>query len=309
MAQLDYWFFDSTDDDERELSADDFAAWLQSFVTSGIRNGGTCLEVTPGNGLTVNVDNGIGNVLGYVIRLTEDIDGRFYNVALPPAHPQYPRIDRIVLRLDRRKQTRYIKPMVAMGTASATPQPPDLTRNNEIWELSLAQVRVNDNATEILPTDIKDERFYTELCGLMNSVLGLDPSAWQRQFDYFFSQLQKHFDSKKTEWELRFDDFLNTQTNLGYISMDSYNKIAFGLFEAIVLPSLFKMHMPASTGNTITQQIIHKLTSEIVAQKVVTKNSNSITETVTIYKAAGLSSDYTISRTTTRNADGSIDVV
>jgi hypothetical protein len=54
----------------------------------------------------------------------------------------------------------------------------------------LARVRVNAGALTLEAGNITDERFETSLCGLMNSVLGLDPSVWQAQFDAFMAELQ-----------------------------------------------------------------------------------------------------------------------
>ena len=51
------------------------------------------------------------------------------------------------------------------GTPSASPQPPALTRNAQVWELSLAQVRVRASATTIASEDVTDERGDAQACG------------------------------------------------------------------------------------------------------------------------------------------------
>jgi hypothetical protein len=80
-----------------------------------------------------------------------------------------------------------IRPVVLRGVAAGTPIAPPLTRNAKVWELSLARIRVSAGTLAVTSADITDERFDTQLCGLINSVLGLDSSAWQAQFDAFMS--------------------------------------------------------------------------------------------------------------------------
>ena len=215
MAELWYGHFDSTPEDPRKLLASDWAAYIETFITSGIRSGGSNLRVVQASEpLAVNIEPGAANVRGYIMQIREDLDGANHLLRLPEAHPSFPRIDRIVLRLDRRIAARYVKPMVLMGTAAANPQPPALTRNeNEVYELSLAQIRVNAGARFITSVNITDERFSSELCGVINSVLGLDPSSWQSQFDEFFDAFtadsnERDEDFIKDQWD-KFTAWMN----------------------------------------------------------------------------------------------------
>jgi len=206
MAELWYGHFDSTQEDPRKLMASDWASYIESFITSGIRNGGSNLRVIASNEpMSVQIEPGSANVRGYIMQVREDIYGPNHIVRIEEAHPSMPRIDRIVLRLDRRIAARYLRPVAIMGVAAHTPEPPPLTRTeNEVYELSLAQVRVNAGARNITAANISDERFITSLCGVMNSVLGLDPSHWQAQFDDFFAA----FTAASHE---RDDDFIRDQ--------------------------------------------------------------------------------------------------
>src|SRR5699024_9566578 len=74
-------------------------------------------------------------------------------------------IDRIVLRLDRNTENRYIKSFVKKGTVSTNPKPPSLTRNDYVYELSLAQVRIEAGKSYIDSSQITDERGDIDLCG------------------------------------------------------------------------------------------------------------------------------------------------
>jgi len=215
MARTWYGHFDSVEDDSRMLMAEDWASYIRSFITNGIFNGGTNLQVSPGGAMRVRVDLGRANIEGYIFIVEEDAGGRFYEVEIPPPNPVNTRIDRVVLRLDRSLAARRISIEVLQGDAGTNPQPRGLTRDNIIWELSLAQVRVAARAPSITAANITDERFNTQLCGLVNSVLGLDPSAWQNQFDEFFSAFVANTSERDEEflreqWE-KFTNQINEQ--------------------------------------------------------------------------------------------------
>ena len=190
MAKLWYGHFDSTPEDPRLLLAEDWAAYMASFITDGIRNGGTTLQVMEGQGMTLRVADGIANIQGYIVQIREDLDGRYYPVDVPPSHPQYPRIDRVVLRLDRSIAERKIMPVVILGTAASSPTAPALVRDSIIWDLGLATVRVDAGAVSINDSKITDTRMNTAVCGVMNSILGLDSSVWQVDFDGFMTALE-----------------------------------------------------------------------------------------------------------------------
>jgi hypothetical protein len=103
------------------------------------------------------------------------IRGRFcendaaLTLSVPAAHATYPRIDRVVVRLNA-SPGRTIDIVVKAGTAAPEPAAPALTRTAEIWELSLAQVRVEAGATSILSAKITDERGSASLCGVAAPV-------------------------------------------------------------------------------------------------------------------------------------------
>ncbi|MFE0619715.1 hypothetical protein [Bacillus altitudinis] len=101
-----------------------------------------------------------------------------------------PRIDRIVLRLDASLSTRSIRAMVIQGTPASNPTVPALTRSGDVYELSIAQVRVNANSTIIAQANITDERLNIDVCGLVNSLVRVDTTTFQKQWDDFIASVQ-----------------------------------------------------------------------------------------------------------------------
>lgn len=87
------------------------------------------------------------------------------------------RIDRVVIQLDR--NNRLIRLYLKGGDPASNPVPPALTRDESFYEISLAQIRVDEDMLKITNEDIIDERTDSDICGVANqagslSILGED---------------------------------------------------------------------------------------------------------------------------------------
>lgn len=179
-------FFDSTADDLRTYPARDFAEYFARFITNGVFNGGTNLEVrATGNDANVRLSPGYAWISGYVYSVYDQP----LVLGIQPAGTQ-DRIDRIILRLDTSTPVRAIRAIVLQGTPNANPVPPDLVRAGTIYDLSLAQVRVKANSTIIEAASVTDERLNEAVCGLVNSLIRVDTATFQRQFDAFMDSIK-----------------------------------------------------------------------------------------------------------------------
>lgn len=195
-------FFDSTAEDPREYTADEFAEYFRRVLTDGIFNGGTNLQVTAdGTNMNVNIADGYAWIQGYMYKVYGA-----HTLTLDTADPTYDRIDRVVLRLDKSLEKRSIEAVVLKGTPSATPTPPALTRNDNVYELSLAQVRVIAGKSFIEGFQITDERLNTQVCGLVNSLIQADTTE-------IFNQFQAWYNSKTAEFQQDWNDWFSAATN------------------------------------------------------------------------------------------------
>ena len=167
-----YRFFDSIDGkDERVYSADEFAEYFRQLLTSGVLNGDTNLEVqSNASDMTVSIQPGYAWLEGYLYKVDEEP----LPVQVDAADPALSRIDRVVIRLDKRLDHRYVKAFLLKGEPAAEPAPPALTRDENIFEISLAQVQVVAGKSFIDETGITDERFDEDVCGLVNSLIKVD---------------------------------------------------------------------------------------------------------------------------------------
>lgn len=164
MAREFYGYFDSIDADVREYDAAQFAHILRASVQNGVSSHEGGLEVTAdGLDMRTSVTYGGCVIEGYVYVL-EDDGGEPFALTHEPSGTA-DRIDRVVVRLENDQSARRMGIWLLTGTPSASPQPPALTRNAQVWELSLAQVRVRASATTIASEDVTDERGDAQACG------------------------------------------------------------------------------------------------------------------------------------------------
>lgn len=187
-----YMFFDSIDgEDERTYTADEFAEFFRQVISTGILNGGTNLQVTcSGTNMDILILLGYAWVEGYLYK----IDTEPLVLTLDAADPIEDRIDRVVIRLDKRLESRYVKIFILKGTPAISPVAPTITRDENIYELSLAQARVVGGKSFIEGGEITDERLDTTVCGLTNSLIAADTTD-------IFNQFQAWYNSRTTQYQ------------------------------------------------------------------------------------------------------------
>lgn len=160
---------------DRTYNADDIASDKAIFYSDGvvIQGGGilgTQLQVSAVSGMQVKVNNGIGIIQGRTVNFYGTADGS-EAVTLDTADATYDRIDRVVLELNLGSGIRDITAKVVKGTPASSPTAPSLTRNETVYQISLAQVRVVANTSTV--GTITDERSNATVCGISNVRVGI----------------------------------------------------------------------------------------------------------------------------------------
>lgn len=160
-----FGFFDAIQDSnghyDREYNAQQWTEPFRALVTTGVMKGAyNQLEVTAnGANMVSSVKSGIAF-----------IEGRFYfNDALVDLiHDTevmgLSRIDRIVVRMDSRTEARHVKTFILKGVPSTNPVAPTLTQTLNVYEISLAQVKVVGGQTFVSSNAITDERGKDVIC-------------------------------------------------------------------------------------------------------------------------------------------------
>lgn len=168
-----------------KYNSDDYSACLAAIISNGVRR-------SSANDLRVNASGGMSLTINVGFAM---INGRWYwndaiftsfSVPTAPAG-DLARKDRVVLRLDTSISSRNIRLAYIQGSTSVTPTAPELTRNNSIYEISIATINVNPNARAISQDDITDDRDDPDLCGWITTPIG---------YQDFFANLDTEFN----EW-------------------------------------------------------------------------------------------------------------
>jgi hypothetical protein len=174
------YFFNKTANDPEEsyvYQSEDFAKFYRQIIGTagtGISNisGSPNLSIITVSNMTLAVQSGIAFINGYMYENTED-----KQLTHDAAEPSYDRIDRIVLQLDVTAGGRFIKSVIKKGVPATSPVAPTLQRDQYIYEISLAQVRIIAGKSYIESSQITDERADKSVCGyitLHNILRGID---------------------------------------------------------------------------------------------------------------------------------------
>ncbi|MDR0396740.1 MAG: hypothetical protein LBH66_05505 [Oscillospiraceae bacterium] len=157
-------FFNSTGGD-RVYDAADFASYFGKLVSNGIfYAAATNLQVTAGSGMSVVILAGSAWINGYAYENTDMLE-----LTLATADGIHPRIDRVAVRWSA--VNREIRLAVLTGLAVATPVAPALTRNDDVYELGIADIVVPQGAVSVTAGNITDTRLNASLCGTVNSLV------------------------------------------------------------------------------------------------------------------------------------------
>lgn len=229
----------------------------KALVPNGVYDGD--LHVYAGSGMQVSIREG-----------RAWIDGGFYysdgikTFSVPTAHATLSRIDTIVLR--QTLSIGEIKTYYVQGTPDSSPVAPNITRNNDIYELKLAELKLPAGASSITNAMITDTRYDKSVCGITSGFEGLDVEALteqaQEQFDQWFEQIKG---------QLSEDAAGNLQNQIN--SIESSKGAANGI--ATLDASGKVVQNPASTGvanGIATLDADGRLT---VAQTAITTGSNA----------------------------------
>lgn len=126
------------------------------FLTTGVLTGvENQLAVTAaGTAREVTVASGAAWLRGFHYRNTAPLV-----LPVAAANPTNPRIDTVVIRLDRAADT--VTAAVLTGTPAASPAAPALTQTDDLFELPLANVAVPAAAGVVAPAGVTDRRVFT----------------------------------------------------------------------------------------------------------------------------------------------------
>lgn len=159
---------------DRNYNADDLSDWLSMVCENGVvkansvNNDPQGLKVVAASGMAINVNIGRAAIKGKAF--LNDTAEAFTVTSNGTASNRY---DLIVLKYDNNVSVRDIKLELRTGT-SAIPTVSSLTRNDKVYELMLAYIKVAPSVNSITQADITDTRGKEDLCPWFTAVKGYE---------------------------------------------------------------------------------------------------------------------------------------
>lgn len=188
---------------DRKYTADDYCDNLAVVIGNGVlRSDDDDLKVTA-SGMYVTVAAGRAWIKGHYYFNTAAL-----TLAAVPAAVGGNRYDRVVVRFDKTLQNRNISIVYLQGVASNSPTKPALTRNENVYDICLADIYVTSGSSTLA---VYDTRSDSDVCGWVYSVVG-DES--------FFKSLDNSFE----EW---FEGVRDTLATVTIIKRYSFNDIVY----------------------------------------------------------------------------------
>ena len=197
---------------DRAEEASFFAKYFSQFISNGVfPNPSTNMQILETAGMKVKVEKGVCYINGYMgwVEPEEIIEIEESDVQA--------RIDRIVARLDFRD--RSIKIQIKKGTPLGNPVAPELQRDYDIYEIGLADIRVNANVIEITQENITDLRLNTEACGIVAvPIQHVDTTTIFNQYQDWLKRVtgeaEENLKKTQTEFEKSFNKWFETIKNI-----------------------------------------------------------------------------------------------
>lgn len=189
---------------DRAEEASFFAKYFSQFISNGVfPNPSTNMQVLANEGMNIKVDIGVCYINGYMgwVEKSEILE-------IEESDTQA-RIDRIVAKLDF--TDRSITLSIKKGIPAGNPTAQELQRDYDIYEIGLADVRVNANVVEIKQENITDLRLNTELCGIVaNQLQYVDTTTLFNQYQDWLNRVTKDAEIDLTQKQSDFENYLNS---------------------------------------------------------------------------------------------------
>lgn len=219
-------FFDAVDlgggEYDREYSAATFAHYFSLLVKNGVfpdPSTGMQVKASSNPDMHVSIQPGNGWVNGYYITVSDNAPEI---LTVPTANPSLSRIDSVIMGLNyvEREIQLYIK----SGAVSSSPSAVSLQRDNDLYEMELAQITVAAGVASISQANITDMRQNTSRCGIVKGTIDqIDTTdlfaQYNDAFQTWFADIQA---------QLSGDVATNLQNQINNLSLSETTKDIYG---------------------------------------------------------------------------------
>ena len=205
---------------DRVYKADNFAGYFATFIGNGVfPNPAKQLQAIETDRMNVIIKPGKAWINGFIYINTDELI-----LPIDVADGVLHRIDKIVLLYD--VVEREIRAKIKKGEFASEPKAPQLTRNDDMYELALADIKINAGAISITQADITDLRLNKELCGIVHGLVDqVDTTAIFNQFESWYSTTKENYDKDIATWTKKKKEAFNNWYNTNIQAfMDKFNK-------------------------------------------------------------------------------------
>lgn len=173
---------------DRLYEAEVFRKYFAKFLSNGVyfgkykNYGENSMKVTADGGLNIRVATGAGIIEG------ADFENETEKVLTLERPSNGSRKDRVVVKLDKTLAVRETQLYIKKGATSAGPA---LQRDNNIYEICLAEITVK-SSSNIGAADIVDKRIDSKLCGIVNSLISVDGAELYQKFQNYIDTVTEN---------------------------------------------------------------------------------------------------------------------
>lgn len=222
------YFFNAILDGEtydRVYNSEDFVSYLDKIVGSGVfPTPSDQLQVRASSGMDIIVNEGEGWINGHKLVNTADL-----TLTVDASDVLLGRIDSVIFYADNTERAMGIE--IIKGTEAVNPTAPDLTRNDNRYEMCLAQITVGKGVTTISNSMISDTRANSQICGWVAGLIQqVDTSTLFTQWDTAYSEFMAQMESRMTTMQEAYDDWFSTLTEELQVGayIKTFNKVVVG---------------------------------------------------------------------------------
>lgn len=253
-------FFTSLNGD-RKYKSSDFAEYFSTFIGNGVfPNPSNNLLVTSNGDMTINLSAGFAWINGYMYHNTDNL-----TLTVEHADSALKRIDRVVLRCDF--INREIKAYVKKGKFATSPTSPALERSVNAYELSVADILVENGVISIQQSKITDTRLDESVCGIVTqTVKEIETSELYRKLQGYIDErgqdVKGWIETATTQWGIDFNTWFQTIKDI--LSGDVAGALADRILELenkVNNLDLVASKVTMSDGNTVEDAITANKTS------------------------------------------------
>lgn len=196
-----YGFYDSLDHD-RTYNAEQFSSLFDGIITDGVLSTiGDKLMVSASSGLQINVGTGRA-----WFNHTWTLNDAVLPLTLASSEVVLPRIDAVVLEVNKANAVRANSIKIVKGTPASTPVAPTLINNADVHQYYLALINVQAGNNEITQSAITNRIGVSDNIGSTPLSTGL---LQQLTADELLAQWQAQFGNWNAEKQAEFTAWFN----------------------------------------------------------------------------------------------------